>query len=41
MSLTLQENRSEELEDEVELLFMPSMILFQFLNFVRLRENPS
>lgn len=39
MSLTLQENRSEELEDEVELLFMPSVVLFQLLDFVRLRED--
>ena len=35
-ALTLQENSSEELKNEVELLFMPSVFLLQFLDLVRL-----
>jgi hypothetical protein len=34
--LTLQENGSEELENEIELLFVPSVFLLQFLDLVRL-----
>jgi hypothetical protein len=35
-ALTLQENGAEELKNEVELLFMPSVFLLQFLDLVRL-----
>lgn len=36
--LTLQQDRAKELENEVELLFVPAVVLLQFLDFVRLNE---
>lgn len=34
--LTLQQNCPQELENKVKLLLVPTMFLFQFLNFIRL-----
>lgn len=34
--LTLQQNCAQELEDEIELLFVPAVLLLQFLDFIRL-----
>ena len=39
--LTLQQDCSQELKNEVELLFMPSVVLLQFLDLVGLNKHPS
>lgn len=34
--LTLEQNCTQKLENEIELLFVPTMVLFQLLDFIGL-----
>ena len=37
LKLTFKKNRSHELEDEIEFLLVPAMVLLQFLDLISLQ----